>query len=44
MNIHTKYDVSMIIYVGRRANKRKEPKCCHLKTTYQNNQKVIGIG
>ena len=25
MNIHTKYEVSMTIYVGRRANQRKVP-------------------
>ena len=25
MNIHTKYKVSMTIYVGRRANQRKVP-------------------
>ena len=25
MNIHTKYDVSMIMYVGRTANQRKVP-------------------
>ena len=26
MNIHTKYEVSITIYVGRRANQRKVPK------------------
>ena len=25
MNIHTKYEISMTIYVGRRTNQRKEP-------------------
>ena len=25
MNIHTKYEVSMTIYVGRRANQREVP-------------------
>ena len=25
-NVHTKYEVSMTMYVGRRANKRKIPK------------------
>ena len=25
MNIHTKYEISMTIYVGRRANQRKVP-------------------
>ena len=39
VNIHTKYDVSMIMYVGRRANQRKIAKCYHLKTICQNNQK-----
>ena len=26
LNIHTKYEVSIIMYVGRRANKKKVPK------------------
>ena len=33
MNIHTKYEVSITIYVDRRAHQRKIPKICHLKTT-----------
>ena len=39
LNIHTKYEISIIMYVGRRANKKKYQNNCHLKTISQNNQK-----
>ena len=39
LNIHTKYEVSIIMYVGRRANQKKYQNSCHLKTVSQNNQK-----
>ena len=39
LNIDTKYDVSIIMYVGRRANKKKYQNSCHLKIISQNNQK-----
>ena len=32
VNIHTKHEVSMTIYVGRRANQRKIPKWLPFKT------------
>ena len=31
VNIHKKYEVSMAMYVGRRANQRKIPKCLPFK-------------
>ena len=34
--IHTKYEVSMTIYIGRRANQEKYQKIYYLKTTSQN--------
>ena len=47
MNIHTKYEVSMIMYVGRRANHRKVPKWLPFETISQNNQisnqHIVGI-
>ena len=36
MNIYTKYEVSMTMYVDRRVNQRKVQKTCHLKTTMSN--------
>ena len=32
VNIHTKYEVSITIYVGKRANQIQHGKICHLKT------------
>ena len=37
LNIHTKYEVSIIMYVGRRANKKKYQDSCHLITITKNN-------
>ena len=46
MIIHTKYEVSIIMYVGRRVN-QKYQNGCHLKPISQNNQKsnqhMVGI-
>ena len=47
LDINTKYEVSIIVCVGRRANKKKYQNSCNLKTTSQSNQNsnqhVLGI-